>query len=55
MNSWIRRTALLDETMTIAVVNPLPRLAEAAISGMIRAVSSKRDLVNHAAVIPFEI
>jgi LacI family transcriptional regulator len=51
----VTREALLDGTMTFAISHPLPRLADEAISGMIRAVIAKPDIGNFTCVLPFDL
>ena len=51
----VTREALLDGTMTFAIAHPLPRLADAALSGMMRAVNGKAEAWNYTTVLPFEL
>lgn len=51
----VTREALLDGTMTFAISHPLPRLADAALAGMMRAVNGKSETGNYTTVLPFEI
>jgi LacI family transcriptional regulator len=49
------RSALLDGTMTLAIAHPLRRLADEAITGMIRAANAPNGPANYTSIIPFEI
>lgn len=51
----ITRTALIDGTLTMAIAHPLRTMANAAIHGMIAALSSRDDSAAHTSIIPFEI
>ena len=49
------RAALLDGILTMAISHPLERLANDAISGMIKAVNSTTENTNYTSVLPFDI
>lgn len=51
----VTRAALLDGVLTMIISHPLPRLAEAAIAGMIKASSAPRDAGNQTTILPFDI
>ncbi len=51
----VTREALLDGTMTFVISHPLARLAEEALSGMVRALKVKGGDGNFTSVLPFEI
>lgn len=51
----VTREALLDGTMTFAISHPLPRLADEALAGMVRAVNGKAGAGNYTSVLPFEL
>ena len=51
----VTRTALLDGTLTFVISHPLPRLAEEAITKMVRAVNSGSKEGNYTSILPFEI
>ncbi len=49
------RAALLNGTLTMVIAHPLRRLADEAVSGMIRAISSGGEPASHTCILPFEI
>lgn len=51
----ITRTALIDGTLTLSIAHPLRKMADAAISGMMAALSSREDSGGQTSIIPFEI
>lgn len=51
----ITRQALLDGTMTFAISHPLNRVAEEALSGMVRSAKAKGGDGAYTSVLPFEI
>ncbi|PZM10545.1 LacI family DNA-binding transcriptional regulator [Rhizobium tubonense] len=51
----ITRQALLDGAMTFVISHPLNRLAEEALSGMVRSVKAKGGDGNFTSVLPFDI
>lgn len=51
----VTRAALLDGTLTLVISHPLERLARDAISGMVRACSSRSGEGNWTSIVPFEI
>lgn len=51
----VTREALLDGTMTFVISHPLPRLADTALAGMIRAVNGKAETGNYTSVLPFDL
>jgi LacI family transcriptional regulator len=51
----VTREALLDGAMTFVISHPLARLAEEALSGMVRSVKARGGDGNFTSVLPFEI
>lgn len=51
----VTKQALLDGTMTFAISHPLNRLADEALTGMVRSLKSKGGDGNFTSVLPFEI
>lgn len=51
----VTRHALLDGTMTFSIAHPLNRLAEEAMTSMIRSVRAKGSDGNFTSVLPFDI
>lgn len=51
----ITKQALLDGTMTFVISHPLNRVAEEALSGMVRSVKAKGSDGAYTSVLPFEI
>ena len=51
----VTRAALLDGMLTVVISHPLPRVADAAIAGMIRASAPSADTGNQTTILPFEI
>lgn len=51
----ITRSALLDGTLTFVIAHPLRKMADAAIGGMIAALSSREDAPAQTSIVPFEI
>ncbi|OBZ92106.1 transcriptional regulator [Pararhizobium polonicum] len=51
----ITKQALLDGTMTFVISHPLNRVAEEALSGMVRCVKAKGGDGAYTSVLPFEI
>ena len=51
----VTRAALLDGILTVLISHPLPRVADAAIAGMIRASAPSADTGNQTTILPFEI
>jgi LacI family transcriptional regulator len=49
------RNGLLDGTLSIVLNDPLDRLAEETLSGMIRACTSPQDVSAQTSILPFEI
>lgn len=51
----VTRAALLDGIMTLAISNPLDRLARDAVAGMIGAASARGPARNWTSVVPFDL
>ncbi|WP_349438067.1 substrate-binding domain-containing protein [Pararhizobium sp. A13] len=51
----VTKQALLDGTMTFVISHPLGRLADEALTGMVRSVKAKGGGGNFTSVLPFEI
>ena len=49
------RAGLLDGTLKVVIAHPLRQVADALISGMVRATRSPQDGVNHTKIVPFQI
>lgn len=49
------RAALLDGTLSLSIAHPLDGLAGEAISGMIRAMTSRGENASHIRIVPFDI
>jgi LacI family transcriptional regulator len=49
------RPALLDGTLTFVISHPLARIAQEALAGMVRAVSTPSEGGNFTTILPFEI
>jgi LacI family transcriptional regulator len=49
------KTVLLDGTITLSVAHPSAKLAEEAITGMVRSAAAKADKNSHTRIVPFEI
>lgn len=49
------RAGLLDGTLTMVISHPLQRLAEAAVSGMVKATTAESGAGKQTVVLPFDI
>jgi len=49
------RAALLDGVLTVVISQPLSRIADEVVSGMISALSNRNENRTHTSILPFEI
>ncbi|WP_246506116.1 hypothetical protein [Mesorhizobium silamurunense] len=51
----VTRAGLLDGTLTFVISHPLARMAQEALAGMVRAVSTPKEAGNVTTILPFDI
>lgn len=51
----VTRQGLLDGVMTLAIANPLTRMGDEAVAGMIKAVNARSMSGNYSVILPFDL